>query len=158
NIYTAIGGGSVGSGPLTYQWQSSTTNCTTGFLDIGGATGTSYNPPPGLLVTTYYRRVTISTLNTVACAANSNCVTVTVNNVTGGTVAADQTVCSGGDPAAFTQSLASTGSGTLTYQWQSSTTDCNTGFTNIGGATGVTYDVPSGLTVTTYYHRVTKST
>ncbi|MBK9734631.1 MAG: hypothetical protein IPO92_06550 [Saprospiraceae bacterium] len=78
----------------------------------------TYDAPSGLTVTTYYRRVTTSTLNSVACTTNSNCITVTVNNVTGGTVAADQTICSSGDPAAFTQSVASTGTGTLSYQWQ----------------------------------------
>ncbi len=149
---------STGSGTLSYQWQSNTSSCAAAFSNIAGATGATYDPPAGLLITTYYRRVTTSTLNSVTCTANSNCVTVTVNDVTGGTVAADQAICSGGDPAAFTETVASTGSGTLSYQWQSSTTDCTTGFSNIAGATGTTYDPPSGLTVTTYYKRVTTST
>src|SRR5204863_8829698 len=84
--------------------------------------------------------------------------TLFVNQVTGGTVGSDQTICSGGDPAAFTESVASTGSGALTYQWQSSTTSCASGFGNIGGATSTTYDAPSGLLLTTYYRRVTTST
>jgi len=112
---------STGSGALTYQWQSSTTSCAAGFSNIGGATATTYDPPAGLAVTTFYRRVTTSTLNGVPCPANSNCITVTVNAVTGGTVAADQTFCSPGDPALFTQTVESTGSGALTYQWQSRT-------------------------------------
>ena len=149
---------STGSGALTYQWQSNTTSCVAAFTNIAGATGTTYDAPSGLTQTTYYRRVTTSTLNAVACTANSNCITVTVNNVTGGTVAADQTICSGGDPAAFTQTVASTGSGALTYQWQSNTTSCVAAFTNIAGATGITYDAPLGLTQTTYYRRVTTST
>ncbi len=149
---------STGSGALTYQWQSSTTGCGGVFSDIGGATAITYDPPAGLLVTTSYRRVTTSTLNTIPCTANSNCITVTVNDVTGGTIAADQTVCSAGDPALLTQSVASTGSGALTYQWQSSTTGCGGAFSNIGGATATTYDPPAGLTVTTTYRRVTTST
>jgi hypothetical protein len=149
---------STGDGILSYQWQSSTTSCVAGFSNIGGATSTTYDPPAGLTVTTFYRRVTTSTQNAVPCTANSNCITVTVNNVTGGTVAADQTVCSGGDPAAFTQSVASTGSGALTYQWQSSTTGCGGAFSDIGGATAITYDPPAGLLVTTSYRRVTTST
>ncbi len=149
--------GSTGSGALTYQWQSSTISCAAGFFDIAGATGITYDAPSGLAVTTFYRRVITSTLNSVLCTANSNCITVTVNNVTGGTVATDQTICSGGDPAAFTQTVASTGSGTLTYQWQSSTISCAAGFSDIVGATGTTYDAPSGLAVTTFYKRVTTS-
>ena len=149
---------STGSGALTYQWQSSTTGCGGTFSDIGGATAITYDPPAGLLVTTSYRRVTTSTLNTIPCTANSNCITVTVNDVTGGTIAADQTICSAGDPALLTQSVASTGSGALTYQWQSSTTGCGGAFSNIGGASAITYDPPAGLTVTTTYRRVTTST
>ncbi|MBK7243366.1 MAG: hypothetical protein IPH98_05820 [Saprospiraceae bacterium] len=110
-----------------------------------------------MTVTTSYRRVATSTLNGVACSANSNCITVTVNNLTPGSIAADQTICSGGDPAGFT-SLAATGSGTISYQWQSSTTGCNGTFSNIAGATLATYDVPSGLTVTTSYRRVATTT
>ncbi|MEO7308790.1 MAG: CHRD domain-containing protein, partial [Chitinophagaceae bacterium] len=149
---------STGSGTLSYQWQSNTTGCGASFSNIGGATSSTYDPPSGLSVTTYYRRVTTSTLNAVLCVANSNCITVTVNNVTGGIVGADQIICSGADPAPFTQTVASTGSGSLSYQWQSSTTSCVAGFSDIGGATGLTYDVPAGLLVTTFYHRVTTST
>jgi hypothetical protein len=149
---------STGSGALTYQWQSSTTDCITGFTDISGATDVTYDAPDGLTDTTYYRRVVTSTLNGIACTALSNCVTVLINNVSGGTVEADQTICSGGDPDAFTVAVAATGSGTLTYQWQSSTTDCATGFAEISGATDATYDAPSGLTDTTYYRRVVTST
>jgi hypothetical protein len=148
----------TGSGTLTYQWQSSTTDCTTGFSNIPGADSATHNPPAGLTQTTYYRRIVTSTLNSVACTATSNCITVSVNNVTPGVVAGDQPICSGGDPAAFTVPTVATGSGALTYQWQSSTTSCATGFTDIGGALDPTYDPPSGLTQTTYYRRITTST
>jgi hypothetical protein len=148
----------TGNGALTYQWQSNTTGCGGTWTNIAGATSATYDAPSGLATTTYYRRVVTSTLGGVPCAANSNCITVTVNNVTPGTVAADQTICSGGDPAAFTQTAAATGAGTLTYQWQSSTTSCAAGFTDIAGATGTTYDIPSGLATTTYYRRVVTST
>jgi hypothetical protein len=149
---------STGSGALTYQWQSSTTGCGGAFSNIGGASAITYDPPAGLTVTTTYRRVTTSTLNAIPCTANSNCITVTINNVTGGTVGSDQTICSGGDPALFTESVASTGGGVLSYQWQSSTTGCGGAFSNIGGATSATYDAPAGVLVTTNYRRVTTST
>jgi hypothetical protein len=148
----------TGAGTLTYQWQSSTTSCAAGFTDIAGATGTTYDIPSGLATTTYYRRVVTSTLGGVPCTANSNCITVTVNNVTAGVVAADQTICSGGDPAAFTVTTAATGTGALTYQWQSNTTGCGGTWANIAGATAATYDIPSGLATTTYYRRVVTST
>ena len=53
---------------------------------------------------------------TIATTAGPN-----VNTVTGGTVAAAHTICSGDDPIAFTETTASTGDGTLTYQWMNST-------------------------------------
>jgi hypothetical protein len=151
-------GSSTGSGNLTYQWQSTTEGCDGVFSNIGGATNSTYDPPSGLTQTTYYRRLTISTLNAVPCSTISNCVTVLINNVTGGTVGSDQTICQGGDPALFTESVASTGTGALTYQWQSSTTGCGGTFSNIVGATSATYDAPAGVNVTTNYRRVTKST
>jgi len=142
-----------GDGVITYQWQSKTTE---GYSNISGATSATYDAPSGITQNTTYQRVTTSTLNSVACTATSNEIIVTVNNATGGTVGSNQAIASGGDPAAFTEVSSSTGSGTLTYQWQSSTD--NVSFSNIGGATATTYDPPSGLAVTTYYKRITSST
>ncbi|WP_216823553.1 hypothetical protein, partial [Niastella vici] len=156
NVFTSTD--ATGLGTISYQWQSSTTNCTTGFADISGATSATYDVPAALAATTYYRRIATSTLNGVPCSATSNCVTVTVNAVTAGTIGSDQTICNGGDPAAFTITTAATGSGSITYQWQSSTTDCTNGFANISGATGATYDIPGGLATTTYYRRIATST
>ncbi|MCU0347698.1 MAG: hypothetical protein MUC59_12230, partial [Saprospiraceae bacterium] len=147
----------TGSGTLSYQWQSSTTSCSEGFSNISLATGATYNAPSGLTQTTYYRRVTTSTLNGVPCTALSNCITVTVNTVSAGTVGSDQTICYGGNPAAFTTTTAASGAGTLFYQWQRSTTSCTAGFSNINGATSATYDPPSGLTETTYYRLLVSS-
>ncbi|NOT38636.1 MAG: hypothetical protein HOP11_14785, partial [Saprospiraceae bacterium] len=148
----------TGSGAITYQWQSNTTGCAGTFTNIPGATSATYDIPSGLTITTYYRRVATSTLSGVQCSGNSNCLTITINNVTAGSISADQTICSGGDPLAFNNVTSATGSGTITYQWQSSTTGCAGTFTNISGATSATYDVPSGLTVTTSYRRVATST
>lgn len=148
----------AGNGTLSYQWQSSTTNCTTGFSNISGANSDTYDPPSGFAQTTYYRVVVTNTVNGTTCTATSNCVTVTLNIVTASTISSNQTICSGGDPAAFTVAVAATGSGALTYQWQSGTGGCAGSFTNISGATSATYDPPSGLSVTTYYRVVVTST
>ncbi|MDP1747439.1 MAG: hypothetical protein Q8L90_17835, partial [Bacteroidota bacterium] len=140
--------GSTGSGPLTYQWKYSTDG-----YGITLAITSTYDVPAGLAATTTYRRITTSTLGGVTCTAASNDIIVTVNSVTGGTIAAAQTICNGGDPAAFTESVLSTGSGALTYQWKQSTD----GYTAILAITAA-YDVPSGLTATTTYRRITTST
>ncbi|MEK7255972.1 MAG: hypothetical protein AAB316_14570, partial [Bacteroidota bacterium] len=146
--------GSTGSGNLSYQWQSNTTGCMGVFANISGAISQTYDPPAGLSQTTYYRRVTTSTLNGVPCSDESDCATVFINNVDGGAVSSDQAICSGGDPVAFSNATSGSGSGNLSFQWQSNTTSCGGTFSNISGATSPTYDPPAGLSQTTYYRRV----
>jgi hypothetical protein len=145
-----------GGGVITYQWQSSTTSAVAGFSNIGGATSATYDAP-AVAVTTWFRRTAISTLNTVPCSDYSNVLVVTPNNVSSGSISGEQKVCIGDDPAAFISTTAGTGSGVITYQWQSNTTGCGSAFTDIVGATSATYD-PGVASVTTYYLRVTKST
>lgn len=147
----------TGSGTITYQWQSNTTGCGATYANIPGAIGATYDPPAGLLTTTYYRRAAISTIGATSCTDYSNCITVFVNTVTSGTIAADQTLC-GNNPTAFTESVAATAAGALSYQWQISTNGCGGTWSNISGATGVTYDPPAGVTVVTNYRRITTST
>jgi len=145
-------------GTLEYRWQSSSDGLN--FTNISGnaADDEDYSPATPLS-STWYRRRAFVCLNgpcTQFCESFSNAVKITINNVTGGTIAANQTIC-GSDPAAFTETGISTGSGTLTYQWQNNTTGCGGAFTNIGGANGTTYD-ESSITQTTYYRRLTFST
>ncbi|MBI2274299.1 MAG: HYR domain-containing protein, partial [Bacteroidetes bacterium] len=80
---------------------------------------------------------------------------VTVNSgaspLTPGTIGSPQTICSGLVAASLSSAAeASGGTGTIAYQWQSSTDNSN--FTNIPGATSATY-APGALTTTTYYRR-----
>jgi gliding motility-associated-like protein len=141
---TAAAGG--GTGPVAYQWQSSTDNAT--FTDIAGATSATY--APGVLtVTTYFRRQATAG----GCGpVSSPVVTLTVvPAVVGGTIAANQTICAGSVPAPLTSTTgASGGSGPVAYQWQFSTD--NVTFTNITGATNESFP-PSALTATTYFRR-----
>ena len=72
-----------------------------------------------------------------------------------GEISGDQTYCSA-DGTVDPTILSSVDDASIcgfseTYQWQSSTD--NITFSNIGGANSTTYDPPSGLTQTTYYHR-----
>jgi hypothetical protein len=71
--------------------------------------------------------------------------------LTAGTIAANQTICSGTIPAALTSTgLPVGGDGNFIYQWQSSPD--NIVWTSIAGATAVGY-APGALAVTTYYRR-----
>jgi hypothetical protein len=154
---SSVDGTGIAGSTISYIWQSSLNNST--WSDIAGATSSTYDVPNGLTATTYYRRITVATLNGVACqSAATSAVTVTVQTVpTAGSIAASQTICYNGDPAAFT-SVAGTGiaTSTITYIWQSSTDNSN--FSNIVGANADVYNPPSGLTVTTYFRRITVAT
>ena len=76
------------------------------------------------------------------------------SNFNPGVIGSDQSICAGSTPATLTSSSAASGNaGTLTYQWQQSTTSAADGFTNISGATSATYS-PGALTQTTYFQRI----
>ncbi|MBD2767236.1 gliding motility-associated C-terminal domain-containing protein [Hymenobacter sp. BT664] len=139
-----------GTGTYAYQWESSLDNVT--FTAITGATAAMYAPGT-LTQTTYYRRQVTSGTGTCARAV-SNAVTITVvapGVLTAGSIAADQTICSGATPAPLTSTApAAGGTGTYTYQWESSLD--NVTFTAIAGATNLDY-APGLLTQTTYFRR-----
>jgi len=142
------GTASGGIGTFTYQWQSSADNTT--WTDISGATAANYTPA-ALTANTYFRR----TVTSGTCIAYSNSVLMTVRaNLVAGTASAAQTLCYNTRPAQLTGGAASGGTGTYTYQWQSSTN--NSTWTNISGATAASYR-PDTLTASTYYRRVVTS-
>jgi hypothetical protein len=100
---------------------------------------------------TYYYR--ISAFN-AAGHSDSSQISVNVAYVlNGGVIAANQTICPLGDPDPFTSSSGpSGGSNNWTYRWQSRISPDP--FTNIPGATGLTYNPPAGILGTTQYVRV----
>jgi gliding motility-associated-like protein len=139
-------------------------------LSATGCTGGTYNwysaSTGGTLLYTgnsYTTTVSATTSFWVSCTSADNCegpraeVVATVNPITPGTIGTNQFKCSGADPDLLTNLASGTGgSGSaITYQWESSV---NGGaWTPIPGATGLTYDPPSGITVSTSYRRVITS-
>jgi len=86
-----------------------------------------------------------------ACEATSS-VVVTINaDVTAGSIGSTQSLCSGTTPSPLTSVTAGTGSGTISYEWQ---TDASGSYVTISGATSATYSPPA-LNVTTSYQRRT---
>lgn len=103
--------------------------------------------------TTYY----VSQTNG-SCESDKVPIVVTITPaLTAGTISGDQTFCTTGDPVAFTQSAPSGGSGSYSYQWQSSTTSSTANFTDISGANSAVYDVPV-IGQTTYFRRMDSAT
>jgi len=138
-----------GNGTITYQWQSSPNNST--WTNISGATALTYAPGT-LTATTYYHLV--STSNGVAVTSSLATVTVYTQLVSGTVSPATQTINYNAAAGTLTGTAATGGNGTITYQWQSSPN--NSTWTNISGATALTY-APAALTATTYYHLISTS-
>ena len=148
NLTVVVSGG---SGTITYQWQSSP-NGSTGWANATGpgSTTATYTPPSTTTGTTYYR-VLIN-------ASNSGCGQAVSNNAT--VIISDDIIivtqpmnieeCVGGTNS-MTVGI-SGGSGTISYQWQSSP-DGTTAWVNAtgGGSTTSTFTPPSTTPGTTYY-------
>jgi hypothetical protein len=134
-----------GSGDYTYEWYEGNVTDFTGLTPVG--TGTTYTTPALTADPEYTIRVIDEVI--LNCEI-SEPVVVTVINFEPGSIAADQTICEGDDPAPFT-SVTPTGDGTFSYQWMSSTN--GTDFSDISGATAETYDA-GPLSQDTWFKRV----
>jgi hypothetical protein len=144
-----LSGVSGGSGSYTYQWQSSPDNST--WTNISGATSTGYSP--GSATSTLYYRVVVTSNGVTAYSATA-VVTVYAQLVAGSISPSSQTINYNTVPGTLTLSGVSSGSGSYTYQWQSSLD--NSTWTNISGATSTGYS-PGSATSTLYYRVVVTS-
>ena len=79
NVATPSAPRTADGGTLSYQWQARQTGGT--YSDIIGATNLVYNPTT-ISTTTFYRRLAVSTFNSVVCTMTSNDIAI---NVAGGT-------------------------------------------------------------------------
>jgi hypothetical protein len=126
------------SGASTYSWGPAT--------GLSATSGASVNANP----------VSTRVYTVIGTAANScqgiKTIEVKVNDqVYSGNIGTNQTICSGTIPIAFISVVnAIGGTGSIIYQWQSSTD--NLSFTTISGATSAGF-TPTAITQTTYYRR-----
>ncbi len=140
-----LGGVSGGNGSYTYQWYYSTDNIT--WLIISGATSTTYTP--AALTTSTYYRVSVNSNGAAVNSANA-LITVYPQLVGGNLSISNVSINYNTSPGLITVSGVTGGSGTYTYQWQSSTNSSFTSPTTISGATGSSY-TPGNLTANIYY-------
>ncbi len=152
DIFECVGGAdeltvsiSNGSGSISYQWQSSPNNST--WANISGATASNFPPPSSSPGINYYR-VIISASNAGCEDAISNPATVTITpDLAILTPPANISECVGGtDELTVSTSF---GSGTTTYQWQSSSD--NSSWADVSGAVSNIYRPPSDVAGTTYF-------
>ncbi|QQS29688.1 MAG: T9SS type A sorting domain-containing protein [Sphingobacteriales bacterium] len=97
------------------------------------------------------------TVDYLGCMVTSPDILVQVNTASPGAIADNQSICSGGDPVPFVNISNGSATGALSYQWQNSIDGPQNFFSDIAGANAITYDPPPGLTQTTWYRRITKS-
>jgi hypothetical protein len=138
-------GGTVSAVSPTYQWQKSTTNCSTGFANITGANAQTY-PPLNPSQTTYYRR---SVTDACGDISYTNCVVITINTISTAPIIA---AISGKQCPNSSISLSATGgvSGAgATIEWYSGPNGSGS-FLGTGANLSV-----SPSTTTTYYARRT---
>ncbi|MEM6719541.1 MAG: PKD domain-containing protein [Bacteroidota bacterium] len=138
-----------------YQWYSNTVNANTGGTPIAGATNADYVPPTDTIGELfYYCEITFATGGCSNINSQVASVTVTPNATITTQPTATQSLCVGSTidtplTVAFTD-----GTGTVSYQWYSNTTNSNTGGTAIAGATNDTYTPPTFTTAGTFYYYV----
>jgi hypothetical protein len=121
----------------SYQWQSSPDNVT--WTNIGGATAATYTPPSPSSSSWWYR-VELSGSSCGAIVSNPAQVMI-VNDPSVFVTATAPSVCTGSSTT-LTANV-SNGTGTMTYQWQSSTDSLS--FSNISGANTSTYTMVVGV-------------
>lgn len=73
-----------------------------------------------------------------------------INVVTAGVIGSTQSICSGSTPATLTSTTVATGSGIITYEWQ---TNASGSYVTIPGATGATFTPPALISTTSYKRR-----
>ena len=152
---------SLGTDVISYTWQKSI-NAGGDWMVVSGQTSTTIAVGT-LTQTSLFRRVALGTTCTVTATTSAVQITV-VPEVLGGTASGNQTVCVGETANGLSVTGASTVGGvgnTLSYQWQSSTTNVGVSFTNAttgSGITSATYIPSTTVTGTVYYRRITNIT
>lgn len=159
--YNVTGGGTVCEGAsgvaieldgsaagVSYQLKKDGTNEGTPLMGTGAALNFGAFSAAGLY--------TVTATQGSCSVSMADTAQVVVNTVNPGSIAADQSYCIASDAAQLADTLAASGQGTLTYQWQSGSNGVD-GWTDISQASSAAYD-PSTLSTTTYFRRQVTST
>lgn len=136
----------------TYQWYSNLINSNSGGTAISGEINSTYSPPATTVGTTYYYcNITLSSGGCSNITSNTATVTITPLATISTQPTPNQSVCIGATVAPLTVGYTG-GSGTVTYQWYSNTTNTNTGGTPISGAINASFTPPVFNTAGTFFY------
>lgn len=137
-----------GNGIYTYSWEVSTTSATAGFSSIPTTNTQNYTSGP-LTANSWFRRV----INSDVCVSASGTVLVTINQpILTNDASGAQSVCANTIPAPLTGSVPTGGTGTYSYQWESSTSLAGV-YSNAGGTSNQINYSPGTMTVSRWYRR-----
>ncbi len=135
----------------SYQWQQSSTSGGA-WSDISGATSASYTTTNLTTGNYYYQCVITPTTPGCSPLTSSEVQVAVVPDPQITAESGDVSICEGG---AVTHSVSVSGgtASSYSYQWQRSSVDCSSGFSNIAGATSANYTTPQLSTAGSYYYR-----
>ncbi|MFL1012718.1 PKD domain-containing protein [Flavisericum labens] len=145
-----------GPGAPSYQWYSNTSNSSVGGTMISGETNSTYTPPNNPVGIIYYYCV-------VSFSSGAGCNEITSNvaqiEIVPGiqidmNPTSSQSLCVGGDLLTPLTVDHSGGTGIISYQWYSNTTNSNTGGAVITGATNIDYAPPTFTSSGSFYYYV----
>ncbi len=141
-----------------YQWFSNTTNSNTGGTPIAGATNADYVPPTDTVGTIYYYcEITFTSGGCSSLNSQTAAVVVTPNASIISQPTITQSLCVGSTIDSPLSVAFTDGTGTVSYQWFSNTTNSNSGGTAIAGATNSDYTPPIFTAAGNYYYYVVLS-
>ncbi|MEO5906086.1 MAG: hypothetical protein ABIQ11_05135, partial [Saprospiraceae bacterium] len=163
NVIECLGGAeqmtviiSGGSGTITYQWQFSPEGNDPWTNATGtGSTSATFTPPSSALGSTYYRVLINATNSGCGQAVSGTAFAIIHPDLLITTQPTSIAECIGGTGTMTV--VVTGGTGTVSYQWESSTNGTNWSLATGPGATTNTYTPSSTVAGTTFY-RVTIST
>jgi gliding motility-associated-like protein len=142
------------TGTPSYQWYSNVANNTTSGIAIPGAITATYAPPSTTAGTLYYYCVILlpsggcsNIQTTAATVVIAPLLTISTQPIT------TQNLCVGGTIPSPLSVTATGGTGTLSYQWYSNTTNSTIGATQVGTNLPA-YTPPTFNTAGTFYYYV----
>jgi hypothetical protein len=142
-----------GTGTVSYQWFSNTTNSNTGGTAIAGEINLNFNPPPFNIAGNYFYYVELTFGGSGCSGITSNVAEIIVfeDPVIDSQPIITQTLCQNSTPENLEVQVTG-GIGAFNYQWFSNTIDSNTGGTLIPGATNAIFTPPTDTIGTFYYY------
>ena len=136
-----------GESNADFQWQKNNADT---WEDIAGANQSFYDASNNLSGgISEFRR--ISTVSGASCEGISTVATITFADFSVGSIGGGETICYDETPQALLSNESASGSGTISYQWESSV-DNGVSYSEISGATSEIYE-PGNLQQTTVYRR-----